>query len=524
MSQFKITLTPSVQYELWLPDFWTLCSPKDWAPVNYLTQLLITHPELSKRIAHQRLAKDVNLMKKHVVPGTMAEAAITNLIKILQTLNSDNTIIQFWENHVALISDSSLNYNSSKLRLKASMARETADESERLIQKRRKVNQKEAEDQGEAENLSKVEEKAGSTIWDEWKEFLQDPHIALSCHALSPERHSIIWCGKLVRRRFFMPESLYTRTVQEIPPPPHVSILQSCQDPYKSILEAEDIQHMREEMKLLRRIVHENNDGQVEFLLDMLDIFVKTVFPTDGQSLIHSENCFKSDSLWPVQQAVAVYLRSKGHKAIFFTGEEELESMTRELEKDGQTDGRYKYYADGVLRVNNLEVLIMEASSAYDKATNIKFSFDYYKGMFGVLSIMKHIASKYKYASFDTFKALKIHFIHAFGSAVRHWSISFPEANISLMTKLDRSEIPLKLNDDNAKEANPLRHFIQLHLNLTVTLEETINILAQLKIEHQANYDSMPAVTLEDHVDCLIVRLNEKKHAKDLNRDGPQSP
>ncbi|ORE03317.1 hypothetical protein BCV72DRAFT_213468 [Rhizopus microsporus var. microsporus] len=109
--------------------------------------------------------------------------------------------------------------------------------------------------------------------------------------------------------------------------------------------------------------------------------------------------------------------------------------MTRELEKDGQTDGRYKYYADGVLRVNNLEALIMEASSAYDKATNIKFSFDYYKG-----------------------------------SAVRHWSISFPEANISLMTKLDRSEIPLKLNDDNAKEANPLRHFIQLHLNLTVSI------------------------------------------------------
>jgi hypothetical protein len=103
------------------------------------------------------------------------------------------------------------------------------------------------------------------------------------------------------------------------------------------------------------------------------------------------------------------------NKAIFVTGEEELESITRELEKDSQTDGRYKYYADGVLRVNNVEVLIMEASSAYDKVANIKFSFDYYKGMFGALSIMKHIASKYKYASFDTFKALKIHFIHAFG-------------------------------------------------------------------------------------------------------------
>ncbi|KAG1056248.1 hypothetical protein G6F43_001844 [Rhizopus delemar] len=293
--------------------------------------------------------------------------------------------------------------------------------------------------------------------------------------------------------RLCMPESLYTRTVREIPPPPHMPILQSCQGPYKSILEAEDIQQMKEGMRLLRSNVHENNNGQVEFLLDMLDIFVKTVFPTDGQTLIHSENCF-----------------NEGHKAIFFTGEEELKSMTSELVKDGQTDGRYKYYADGVLRVNNLEVLIMEASSAYDKATDIKSAFDHYK------------------VSEDTLRTFPCcYYCISLGSAVRHWSISFPEANISLMTKLDRSEIPLKLDDDDAKEVNPLKHFIQLHLNLTVVLEETINVLNQLKVEHQAyasGHDSEPDVTLEDHVNCLIVRLNEKKHTKDLNRDGPQSP
>ncbi|KAG1181988.1 hypothetical protein G6F36_009507 [Rhizopus arrhizus] len=249
---------------------------------------------------------------------------------------------------------------------------------------------------------------------------------------------------------------------------------------------------MREGMKLLRSNVHENNDDQVEFLLDMLDIFMKTAFPMDGQTLIHSEDCFKSDSLWPAQQAVAGYLRSKGHKAIFFSGEEELKSMTSELKTDGQTDGRYKYYADGVLRVNNLEALIMEASSAYDKAIDIKSSFDHYKG-----------------------------------SAVRHWSISFPEANVSLMIKLDRSEILLKLDDDDAKEVNPLKHFIQLDLNLADALEETINVLNQLKVEHQAyasGHDSEPDVALKDYIDCVIVRLNERKHAKCLNMDGPQSP
>ncbi|KAI7904059.1 uncharacterized protein BX663DRAFT_415088, partial [Cokeromyces recurvatus] len=78
-------------------------------------------------------------------------------------------------------------------------------------------------------------------------------------------------------------------------------------------------------------------------------------------------------------------------------------------------DGRFRYYADGILRINKLEVLIIEVSSAYDKATNVKFAFDHYKGMFGALSVLKNIASRYKYATFNTSKELKIHFIHAYG-------------------------------------------------------------------------------------------------------------
>lgn len=70
-------------------------------------------------------------------------------------------------------------------------------------------------------------------------------------------------------------------------------------------------------------------------------------------------------------------------------------------------------------------------------------------------------------------------------------------------------------------------NILLIHEQSQVVLEETINILKQLKVEHQAyasGHDSELDVTLEDHVNCLIVRLNEKKHTKDLNRDGPQSP
>ncbi|KAG1139985.1 hypothetical protein G6F37_009363 [Rhizopus arrhizus] len=148
--------------------------------------------------------------------------------------------------------------------------------------------------------------------------------------------------------------------------------------------------------------------------------------------------------------------------------------------------------------------------------------------MFGALSIMKHIVSKYKHASFDTSRALVVHAIHVHGSAVRHWLTRFPEGKISLTTKLSRSEMPLKLNNDGQK-VNSLRYFIQLHLNLTLqgAIEEIMNVLRQLEIEHRVysnDHNSTPDLTLEGYVDPLVVRLNEKKRAKGLEMDGPQSP
>lgn len=58
-------------------------------------------------------------------------------------------------------------------------------------------------------------------------------------------------------------------------------------------------------------------------------------------------------------------------------------------------------------------------------------------------------------------------------------------------------------------------------------VEETMKVLRQLEIEHQVysnDHNSAPYVPLEGSVDPLVVRLNEKKHAKGLEMDGPQSP
>ncbi|KAG1139987.1 hypothetical protein G6F37_009365 [Rhizopus arrhizus] len=66
-----------------------------------------------------------------------------------------------------------------------------------------------------------------------------------------------------------------------------------------------------------------------------------------------------------------------------------------------------------------------------------------------------------------------------------------------------------------------------MHEKLQGAIEEIMNVLRQLEIEHRVysnDHNSTPDLTLEGYVDPLVVRLNEKKRAKGLEMDGPQSP
>lgn len=90
--------------------------------------------------------------------------------------------------------------------------------------------------------------------------------------------------------------------------------------------------------------------------------------------------------------------------------------MSKQLKDQGLLDSRHKYNGDGVVRFDShKEILLVETSSAYNAATSEKCSFDHYKGMFGLLAMMKTLADMYKYASFEEFKNLKLHFIHVHG-------------------------------------------------------------------------------------------------------------
>lgn len=110
----------------------------------------------------------------------------------------------------------------------------------------------------------------------------------------------------------------------------------------------------------------------------------------------------------------------------FYPGEEKLVSMSTQLEKQGLYDKRFKYSAGGVLRftkdLHTFELLLLETSSAYNAAAKEKASFDHYKGMYGLLAILKTIADTYPYADLSVFKKLKVHFLHVHGERNIRWN------------------------------------------------------------------------------------------------------
>ncbi|KAG1451682.1 hypothetical protein G6F55_009062 [Rhizopus delemar] len=115
---------------------------------------------------------------------------------------------------------------------------------------------------------------------------------------------------------------------------------------------------------------------------------------------------------------------NKGYKTTFLPGEIELEAMTTQLKNKGLIYGRYKYQADDLIcadDLSGLEILLTEVSSGYGSGDDSKASFDYYKAMFGMLSMMRTIAQKYNKDTFDTFSNLKVHFLHGRGRQQFHY-------------------------------------------------------------------------------------------------------
>ncbi|CAO3612741.1 unnamed protein product [Mucor hiemalis] len=150
--------------------------------------------------------------------------------------------------------------------------------------------------------------------------------------------------------------------------------------------------------------------------------------------------------------------------------------------------------------------------------------------MFGLLMMLKTIARRYKYASFNTFKGLKVHFIHTHNQAIRHWIMSTPSPGLFLMSKEQKVDIMEKFEE----KSEGIMPFMTFSISLGVLLEESLHTLAMLSREHEqvlreascegCNNENTSPASLLDLVNPILVRLNENKHKDEVAEDGPQSP
>lgn len=95
------------------------------------------------------------------------------------------------------------------------------------------------------------------------------------------------------------------------------------------------------------------------------------IYDDIGDTLSESEACLSSNLLKPCLQVCSRMLRNKKYDITYMPGEIELTSMTEQLSKQGLTDNRFKYYADGKVRINadKQKLLLLEVSSAQGQAT-----------------------------------------------------------------------------------------------------------------------------------------------------------
>lgn len=80
--------------------------------------------------------------------------------------------------------------------------------------------------------------------------------------------------------------------------------------------------------------------------------------------------------------------------------------MTKQLKTLGHfVDDKSQYTSDSLFKLfglKDIELLLVEVSGCFNN--KVKLNFDYHKGMFGALAMIKSIADKYEYASIDHLK------------------------------------------------------------------------------------------------------------------------
>ncbi|CAO3685352.1 unnamed protein product [Rhizopus stolonifer] len=456
-----------------------------------------------------------------------------------------SAISEFWKNS-ASIALTSIKYERSKYQLRGQIAEEIVSNGENRSRKRQRIQNRElmegnevegTHDHGDTEDIpdsgdEKEDEKEVEDIWKSWKTLLKTIKESIVLPALSPESHNVIWCGKQVLRRPVFPVDLFRELNNQVPNITIQLVDRALKQMLYDALDTNSKEDWLVKIKIFRNYNSEDDlTARRDLMACIFNIF-SNLYDGASETLSSSESCLRYYIIDPLLQACNKYLKDRNNNVTFYPGEIELKAMTVQLKDQGITDKRLKYNADGTILFNRIstEILLSEVSSAFAENNKAKTSFDHYKAMFGLLMMLKTIARKFKYASFNTFKGLKVHFIHTHNQAIRHWTMSTPFPGLFLMNKEQKVDIMESFEE----KSEGIMPFMNFSITLGVSLEETLHTISMLNREHEqvlrgiscegsTNENTSPT-SLLDLVNPILVRLNENKHKDEVAEDGPQSP
>ncbi|CEG76176.1 hypothetical protein RMATCC62417_11108 [Rhizopus microsporus] len=365
-----------------------------------------------------------------------------------------------------------------------------------------------------------------------WKQFLDDSANTRHLMQLSPESHGIIWYGKSLRRRSCLPYEPYLKFNNEVLCV-EAKYIHSCFfNTFMAIMEAASREEMAVGVESLRAI---SIEGQTliakKSLISILENFEGEVYNNCNAILLaKSETCYWSYKHKDLCKAPTMQ-REQGDISAWGNRARSNDSPVKE---QGDTGWSLQYNADGVIYVDgfsHLELLLTEVSSGYGSNDTEKVSFDHYKAMFGMLAMIRNIAQQYSKGTFDTFRKLKIHFLHGHGDAIRHWSISVQALGVYLMDEEQKVVVSV---DFKQKDITMMPFFFNFFLTLETGLEESLQVIKQLKEEHKTAVNATTTSSLNysqsllSLVNSSIIRLNEGKQMTAAAEEGlmskPSSP
>ncbi|KAG2209922.1 hypothetical protein INT45_013282, partial [Circinella minor] len=177
----------------------------------------------------------------------------------------------------------------------------------------------------EEANITDVEggeevESEEKCIWSEWKDFLNNPNNTAHLIQLSPEKHGVIWCGNLVRRRSCYPAELYKKTNEEVTSVERKSIDSHFIEAINDVADATSSQDMEDAVERLNCIeVDDKLVAEKKFTID-IGACAETV---ETMGLLRAEHVsalrknIKTGNLTSIVNPVIIRLNVGKHMAAF---------------------------------------------------------------------------------------------------------------------------------------------------------------------------------------------------------------